>query len=308
MDALFDVYARSLPCHAWAAEPFPPAPGESPAAHARAIKAKALDLLRGLLPATSLSHMGIFATGQTYEQLILHLLAHPLPEARAYGSEILDAVRAVMPSFVARVERPDRGGEWIDYLQQRELAARERWAGRLGLDRAAATATAGRRCACCTSRATRIGCSRRCCSRPPACPRGEMLDTVAESRRRDEGGDAGRPRRRARQPPPPAGPGLRGAPLPLRDRLRLRRLPRPAAPPDAHCAVAGARPRARRRDPRGGCADAASATTIAARSRSRDANRSASSTPATSAPRRTRCASATGSATCSTSTPARRCS
>ena len=31
--------------------------------------AKALDLLRGLLPASSLSHMGIFATGQTYEQL-----------------------------------------------------------------------------------------------------------------------------------------------------------------------------------------------------------------------------------------------
>ena len=56
------------------------APATSPtAAHARAIKAKALDLLRGLLPASSLSHMGIFATGQTYEQLILHLLGHPLP-------------------------------------------------------------------------------------------------------------------------------------------------------------------------------------------------------------------------------------
>jgi hypothetical protein len=46
------------------------------------VGAKALDLLRGLLPAASLSHMGIYASGQTYEQLILHLLAHPLPEAR----------------------------------------------------------------------------------------------------------------------------------------------------------------------------------------------------------------------------------
>ncbi len=137
MDELFDVYARSLPVvRAWAAQTFPPAPGESPAAHARAVTAKALDLLRGLLPAASLSHMGIFASGQTYEQLVLHLLAHPLPEARAYGAEILEAVKAVMPSFVARVERPDRGGEWIAYLEQRELAAR-RWAGRLGLDRAA---------------------------------------------------------------------------------------------------------------------------------------------------------------------------
>ncbi len=81
------------------------------------MQAKALDLLRGLLPASALSHMGIYASGQTYEQLILHLLAHPLPEAREYGAMILDAVKAVMPSFVTRVERPDRGGEWVSYLQ-----------------------------------------------------------------------------------------------------------------------------------------------------------------------------------------------
>ena len=82
MDELFGIYSRALPrvC-AWAEHEFPRA-DEPPAAHARAIKAKALDLLRGLLPAASLSHMGIFATGQTYEQLILHLFAHPLPEAR----------------------------------------------------------------------------------------------------------------------------------------------------------------------------------------------------------------------------------
>ena len=59
--------------------------GEPEAAHLRSIKAKALDLLRGLLPAASLSHMGIFATGQAYEQLLLRLLASPLPEARDYG-------------------------------------------------------------------------------------------------------------------------------------------------------------------------------------------------------------------------------
>src|SRR5581483_3767187 len=79
MDELFGIYSRALPevC-AWAETEFPRAGDEPPAAHARAIKAKALDLLRGLLPASSLSHMGIFAAGQTYEQLILHLLAHPL--------------------------------------------------------------------------------------------------------------------------------------------------------------------------------------------------------------------------------------
>ena len=85
MDELFAIYAAALPrVRAWADEQFPRARRRvASAAHARAIQAKALDLLRGLLPAASLSHMGIFATGQTYEQLILHLLAHPLPEARA---------------------------------------------------------------------------------------------------------------------------------------------------------------------------------------------------------------------------------
>ncbi|MBV9310981.1 MAG: FAD-dependent thymidylate synthase [Solirubrobacterales bacterium] len=133
MDSLFEIYSSSLPqVLAWAEREFPRGPDESDAAHARAIKAKALDLLRGVLPAASLSHMGIFATGQTYEQLILHLLAHPLPEARRYGRMIHDQVRAVMPSFVARVERPDRGGRWVDYLREREQAG-ERTAKRLDL-------------------------------------------------------------------------------------------------------------------------------------------------------------------------------
>jgi thymidylate synthase ThyX len=137
MDELFDIYATSLPrVAAWADAAFPPPGGEPTAAHRRAVQAKALDLLRGLLPAASLSHMGIYATGQTYEQLILHLLAHPLPEARHYGRMLLDAVKAVIPSFVARVERRDRGGEWIGYLEARERAA-ERWVSRLGLDRPA---------------------------------------------------------------------------------------------------------------------------------------------------------------------------
>jgi thymidylate synthase ThyX len=136
MDDLFTIYSRSLPrISAWAEREFPRAPDEAAPAHARAIKAKALDLLRGLLPASSLSHMGIFATGQTYEQLILHLLAHPLPEARTYGQMILEEVKAVMPSFVARVERPERGGEWVRYLESRAQAG-ERWARRLGLNEA----------------------------------------------------------------------------------------------------------------------------------------------------------------------------
>jgi thymidylate synthase ThyX len=133
MDQLFSIYSASIPIVTdWAAREFPLAGGESPAAHERAIRAKALDLLRGLLPAASLSHMGIFASGQSYEQLIMHLLAHPLPEARSYGEMLLTEVQAVIPSFVTRVQRPDRGGEWIEYLRERGRAG-DRWAARLDL-------------------------------------------------------------------------------------------------------------------------------------------------------------------------------
>ena len=135
MDALFGAYSEALPrVAAWVDSTFAVTPGESDAIRRRAVKAKALDLLRGLLPAASLSHMGIYATGQAYEQLILHLLAHPLPEARACGTQLLEAVKAVIPSFVARVERPGRGDVWVDYLSERRAAER-RWTARLGLDR-----------------------------------------------------------------------------------------------------------------------------------------------------------------------------
>src|SRR6185295_453433 len=120
---------------AWAAERFPRGDDEPEGAHARSIRAKALDLLRGLLPASSLSHVGIFASGQAYDQLLLRLFASPLPEARDYAAMILEELKPVVPSFVARVERPDRGGEWVSYLEEREQAG-ERWAARLGLDRA----------------------------------------------------------------------------------------------------------------------------------------------------------------------------
>ena len=168
MDALFRAYSEALPrvCE-WVDGTYPRSEGESEPARRRAIRAKAFDLLRGLLPAASLSHMGIYATGQAYEQLILHLIGHPLPEARRYGEMILTAIKAVMPSFVARVERPDRGGAWAAYLQQRRAAA-EHWTARLDLRARAATRRTARRSASCTPTATRTACWPRCSSSRPA--------------------------------------------------------------------------------------------------------------------------------------------
>jgi thymidylate synthase ThyX len=135
MDEVFGIYSRSLTqVEAWAAERWPRGDGEPEGPWQRSIRAKALDLLRGLLPAATLSHVGIYASGQAYEQLILRLLASPLPEAREFGGMILAELKQVMPSFVSRVERPDRGGEWVSHLERRREQT-EAWVSRLGLDR-----------------------------------------------------------------------------------------------------------------------------------------------------------------------------
>jgi len=135
MDEIFVIYSRALgQVEEWAATRWPRGDEEPEGAWRRSIRAKALDLLRGLLPAATLSHVGIYASGQAYEQLLLRLMASPLPEAREFGGMILTELQQVMPSFVSRVERPDRGGEWVSYLQERR-AGTERWVERLGLGR-----------------------------------------------------------------------------------------------------------------------------------------------------------------------------
>ncbi len=134
MDELFSIYSRSLGhVEEWAANRWPRGEGEPESAWQRSIRAKALDLLRGLLPAATLSHVGVYASGQAYEQLLLRLMASPLPEARECGGMILRELQQVMPSFVSRVERPDRGGEWVSYLTKRREVT-ESWVARLGLD------------------------------------------------------------------------------------------------------------------------------------------------------------------------------
>ncbi len=134
MDACFEDYGSLLAALTpWLAERFPREEGESPGAHERAVRAKALDLARGLLPAATLSHVGIFASAQTFERLVLHLRAEALPEAQRCGELMLAALRSVAPAFMTRVDRPDRGLAWSEFLRRR-AATEARAAAGLGLD------------------------------------------------------------------------------------------------------------------------------------------------------------------------------
>ena len=127
MDRMFDSYGELLDeAVAWLAVRHPRQAGDSDFVHRQAIRAKALDAIRGLLPAGSLSNVGIYGTGQSYEMLLVRMRSHPLPEARAYADLILEELRKVIPSFLQRVDRPDRGGAWSEYLAANRAATIER--------------------------------------------------------------------------------------------------------------------------------------------------------------------------------------
>jgi len=126
LDRMFDTYGELLPLmRSWVAAQYPQHSDDSDFVYRQAVKAKSLDALRGLLPAASLSNIGLYGTGQSYEQLLLRMRAHPLPEARTYAEMMLTELRKVIPSFLQRVDVPERGGEWTAYLAStRDATAR----------------------------------------------------------------------------------------------------------------------------------------------------------------------------------------
>jgi thymidylate synthase ThyX len=121
MDRLFDAYGSLLPVlQAWFAAQHPKSEPDSDLVWRQSIRAKAFDALRGMLPAAATSNLGIYASGQAYEALLVRMRAHPLPEARSYADLMLTELRKVIPSWVKRVDVADRGGAWSDYLEKNQ--------------------------------------------------------------------------------------------------------------------------------------------------------------------------------------------
>jgi thymidylate synthase ThyX len=119
LDAAFETYARWIPAledHFRAK--YPKSPDDSDGVYRSVIRAKALDTLRGLLPAATTSNVGLFGTGQAFEALLLRMFAHPLEEVRAHAGLMLAELQQVLPAFVARVDQPTRGGRWVEYFSE----------------------------------------------------------------------------------------------------------------------------------------------------------------------------------------------
>ena len=119
MDRLFETYREMRPVMiGYFTRRHPRREGDPAWIHRAAVRAKAFDSIRGLLPASTLSNVGIYATGQAYEMALIRMQAHPLAEVRDYGAMMLTELRKVIPSFLTRVDLPDRGVLWSSYLSE----------------------------------------------------------------------------------------------------------------------------------------------------------------------------------------------
>jgi thymidylate synthase ThyX len=102
-DALFDTYSSLLePLTESIRRRFPLEEGETERAWKSATRAKALDLLRGLLPAGTLTNLGLFGNGRAFEYLITKMAAQELPECQALATDLHRELAQVIPSFVKR--------------------------------------------------------------------------------------------------------------------------------------------------------------------------------------------------------------
>jgi thymidylate synthase ThyX len=134
LDRAFETYARLIdPMREYWSARIPQPAGESDTAWRAATRARALDSLRGLLPAATRSNLGMYGTAQSYEALLLRMRAHPLREVRECADAMLAELQKVIPAFLQRLARPERGGVWSRYLadarEQTDAVARRLLAG-----------------------------------------------------------------------------------------------------------------------------------------------------------------------------------
>jgi thymidylate synthase ThyX len=103
LDHLFARYTSLLePLIQRVREAYPLEAGETERAWKTATRAKAFDLLRGLLPAATLTNLGLFGNGRAFEYLVTKMAAHGLPECQCLAEDMHVELSHVIPSFVKR--------------------------------------------------------------------------------------------------------------------------------------------------------------------------------------------------------------
>lgn len=102
---LFETYSRLIPPLTAQIElGFPKDPSISQGAYKAALRAKVLDCLRGLLPASAITNMGVYGNGRFFETLLQKLNCNSLLEMQEIGKNAYQELVKVVPSFIRRAE------------------------------------------------------------------------------------------------------------------------------------------------------------------------------------------------------------
>jgi thymidylate synthase ThyX len=102
---LFETYSQLIPPLTELMEKkYPKEHDVSKVAYTAALRAKVLDCLRGLLPASCLTNMGMYGNGRFFEGLIQKLNCHNLAEMQDTGRKAFQELSKVLPSFVRRAD------------------------------------------------------------------------------------------------------------------------------------------------------------------------------------------------------------
>jgi thymidylate synthase ThyX len=75
------------------------------------IKAKSLDILRGLLPASTLTNLGITGNGRAFEYLLSTMYASSLSETKKLADQMYHELNLIIPAFVGRAN--DKHGKTL---------------------------------------------------------------------------------------------------------------------------------------------------------------------------------------------------
>jgi thymidylate synthase ThyX len=85
------------------------------------IKAKALDILRGLLPASAMTNIGITGNGRAFEYLLTLMYGSKLKEIRSIASQLFDELNSLIPSFIRRAN--DKYGQALQEYTSKTRSA-----------------------------------------------------------------------------------------------------------------------------------------------------------------------------------------
>jgi len=102
---LFETYSQLIPpLTAIIEEHFPKEHHISKVAYTASLRAKVLDCLRGILPSSALTNMGMFGNGRFFESLLQKLNCHNLAEMQELGKKGYTELSKIIPSFIRRAE------------------------------------------------------------------------------------------------------------------------------------------------------------------------------------------------------------